>query len=369
MTSSQESSKFDPTCTSSKDVESLAGLFHPHAIEVQDFSYYALILDVRSQAEFDEDHIPDAVRLTTTELPAVTGNGEPRSAELARDGGADASLPPDMATLVAPIKLDQAILVYCGRGGRDSLAVAKLLRWRGRTVDVLPGGWINYRRWVQAGLESLPRLIAFRVVTASLAGEMARFLAGLASAGQQVLDVGAIAGWRVGAFMSTVSTQPSQATFEGRLLQALRQIDPRRPVWVADTDRQLGGVSLPGAFLDALAVAPRVALACPLAERLVRWREDEPMLDGSLDDILRVAATISPSTGPPPGEVDTVPSHPARLLARMLADRDEQWRLRAGRVGVRHPELPALVTPSLAPDRLLGAIEKWLPLAQPSARG
>ncbi len=369
MTSSQESSKFDSTRTSVKDVESLAGLFHPHAIEVQDFSYYALILDVRPQSEFDDDHIPGAVRLATTGLPVVTGDAQPMSAELARDGGAEVALPPDLTTLVAPVKLDQAILVYCGRGGRDSLAVARMLRWRGWTVDVLPGGWSNYRRWVQAGLESLPRLIAFRVVTAPLGGEMARFLAGLASAGQQVLDVGALAEWRVGAVIATASVPPTQSRFESRLLQALRQIDPRRPVWVADADRQLGAVSLPGALMDALAVAPTVALACPLAERLARWREDEPHLDGSFDDILQVAATLTASTGPPLGDGERGQSDAASLLSRMLADRDEQWRLRAGVQRSQQRELPALVTPSLEPDRLLEAIEKWLPSVQASGRG
>ncbi len=369
MTLSQESSKSDATRTSAKDVESLAGLFHPHAIEVQDFSYYALILDVRSQSEFDDDHIPGAVRLAATRLPVVPADGEPMSAELPMDGGADVPLPPDLATLVAPVKLDQAILVYCGRGGRDSLAVAKMLRWRGWTVDVLPGGWINYRRWVQAGLETLPRLIAFRVVTASLGSEIARLLAGLARAGQQVLDLAAIAGWRAGAFIATASVQPTQARFEGRLLQALRQIDPHRPVWVADADRLLGGVSLPGAMMDALSVAPTAALACPLAERLACWRDDEPLLDGSFNDIRQVVATRSPATAPSLCDAERGQSDAASLLAQMLADRDEQWRVRAGLGGDQHPKLPALITPSLEPDRLLEAIEKWLPLAQPSARG
>ena len=45
------------------EIESLAGVFHPHAIEVQDFSHYALVIDVRSRAEYEDDHIPGAVRV------------------------------------------------------------------------------------------------------------------------------------------------------------------------------------------------------------------------------------------------------------------------------------------------------------------
>ena len=69
---------------------------------------------------------------------------------------------------VASVRQDQALLVYCDQGGRVSRPVARALRWRGWTVDVLPGGWINYRRWVLAGLEVLPRLVAFRVIAANL---------------------------------------------------------------------------------------------------------------------------------------------------------------------------------------------------------
>ena len=369
MTSSRESSKFDPTRSSVKHVESLAGLFHPHAIEVQDFTYYALILDVRSAAEFDDDHIPGAVRLKTAGLPIAIGDGASVGAGMAMDAAANGPLPADLAELVAPIKLDQAILVYCGREGRDSLAVARALRWRGWTADVVPGGWINYRRWVQAGLEALPRLIAFRVVTASLGGEMARLLAGLSIAGEQVLDVAAIAGWHARAFTPTTAVQPTQTGFESRLLWALRQIDPRRPVWVADADRHVGRVALPPALMDAFAIAPTVALACPFAERLSRCREDEPLLNGSVQDILQVAAASSPSMVPRAFDAEIGQSDIESLLARLLSVRDEQWRCRSSATAGVRANLPALVTPSLAPDRLLEAIERWLLLVRPQESG
>ena len=35
-----------------------------HAIEVQDFANYELIIDVRSRADFEADHIPGAVQMT-----------------------------------------------------------------------------------------------------------------------------------------------------------------------------------------------------------------------------------------------------------------------------------------------------------------
>lgn len=231
MTSGQESSDRD----ADDEIECLGGVFHPHAIEVQEFSCYARVIDVRARADFDEDHVPGAVWLD----PAAAG---PAPAMLqVQEARPSLDLPPDLAELVSGVTLDQAILVYCGRGGLDSQPVARALRWRGWTVDVLPGGWINYRRWVQAGLEIVPRLVSFRAVSSVPADHVARVLQSLARVGEQVLDLAALAG-------------RSQAGFESGVLEALRRMEARRPVWVGVP--KLGGLVLPGGLRDALVAAP-----------------------------------------------------------------------------------------------------------------
>lgn len=334
MTSNQESSRDNLLRTSSRDVETLAGVFHPHAIEVQDFSYYALIIDARSQAEFDDDHIPGSVSLARTGAVDIDEHAPSSGANSSLSGDSGAPLPDTVEAIVASVKLDQAILVYCGRGGRDSLAIAQALRWRGWTVDVLPGGWNNYRRWVEAGLEALPRLVGFRVVMAPLGSEIARLLAVLARAGEQVLDVEALSEWRMCESAPASLSQPSQAMFESGLLQALRHFDSRRPVWVADVDRDWGCVALPGALIDAVAASPSIALSCPFAERLARWHEDKASLGGGDGD--------------------------ESSMARLLADRDEQWRMRQAFRESQRLLLPPIVTDTLELDSLAVAISEWL---------
>ena len=297
MTSRQDSSKTGSIRPSIVDVESLAGLFHPHAIEVQEFSHYALILDVRSDAEFNDDHIPGAVRVAPEIVRAGVDSDRLTAGVPAGEGAPARRVPPALAALVESVRLDEAILVYCGRGGRDSLPLAKALRWAGWTVDVLPGGYANYRRWVLAGVETLPRCIDVRVVATALGSEAARVLAGLAAAGQQALDVASCARRRPGA-LTRAAGQSTQALFESRLLHALRQFDPRRPVWVANSGRQLGLVSLPGALMDALPHAPTVTLTCPLAERLACWCEDEAVFQQPVDVIVTAVAVASPPPDP-----------------------------------------------------------------------
>ena len=41
----------------------LSSLLHPHQIEVQEFDSYALVIDARPPAEYEEDHLPGAVNL------------------------------------------------------------------------------------------------------------------------------------------------------------------------------------------------------------------------------------------------------------------------------------------------------------------
>ena len=362
MTSGQESSDRARKPNKPPEIESLAGAFHPHAIEVQDFSHYALVIDVRTLQEYEEDHIPGAVQFSpavVSQGPLVTGHADDRARALvAHDSGAEGELPPALAALVARLKLDQAILVYCGRGGLDSLPVARALRWRGWSVDVLPGGWINYRRWVQAGLEVLPRMVSFRVIATSLGCEADRILNALATVGHQVLNVEALMVRRRGSIACRSAQQPSQAWLDSQLLQRLRSVDPRRPVWVGDVDAQVGELRLPGSMADALGSAPTAALEAPFEERVDRWIEDEPAWQASPHTAIDVIAASDPELDVRVLErwKDLAVRSRAGLVASVLADYfDRRHALRlAQTVGVA-----LLLADSLDPERLVTTVRSW----------
>ena len=373
MTSGQESSDRARKPDQPTRVESLAGAFHPHAIEVQDFSHYALVIDVRTREEYDADHIPGAVQFTpavVTQGPSVTGEADDLSRSLmAQDSAVAGELSAQLAHLVGALKLDQAILVYCGRGGLDSLPVARALRWRGWTVDVLPGGWINYRRWVQAGMEVLPRMVTFRVIDTALGCEADRVLAALANVGHQVLNVQALMARRRGSIMLRCTPQPSQAWFESLLVQQLRSFDPRRPVWVGDVDAQVGDLQLAGSIGDALVAAPAAKLEAPLDERIDSWIEDEPAWTSPLAVIDALASSQPPPAGPLVerwkalalgGLVDLIASVLNDYIARCHAARLAQ------RTAKTQPIAP-LVAESLKPDRLAVAVRAWQPITETAA--
>lgn len=230
---------------------------HPHQIEVQEFCSYALVIDARARVAFDEDHLPSAVNLPVDE-----------SARLAEHH------PEALSALIARLSTGDRVLVYCDRGGLDSALWAEPLRAAGWSVDVLPGGWPNYRRWVAAGLEILPRVLSFRVLRAPPFSGVDRVLAALEDDDQQVLDLVALAERNLSPGMSsTAESGVSQSAFESAVLHALRFCDPERDVWVSElvlsaTDT----LSVPVALNQKLCSSASVFVETPLAQRVQCWQ-------------------------------------------------------------------------------------------------
>jgi len=343
-------------------IESLAGVFHPHAIEIQDFPHYRLLIDLRSAAAYENDHIPGAVHLDAGDWSLGGGGDQSDTLSTRPLERSTHELPPALASAVAPVRLDQALLVYDDQGGRVGSEVARALRWRGWSVDVLLGGWINYRRWVLAGLEVLPRLVPFRVIGSALGSETSRVLAALRQLGHQVLDLDGLAGVPRSAFSVPVGDQPAQALFDSRLLQALRDLDPRVPVWVADMGARIGSIALPGALRDALTIAPVCPLQADLAVRVGAWVEDEPLC-GDADALIRAVATRGRTPSPDRlARWHDLASRGDRvaLLSSLLQDHVDVCYQEDRMNFPKRQVLPPLQVDSLAVSALTEAVQRWM---------
>jgi tRNA 2-selenouridine synthase len=277
---------------------SLDSLVHPHQIEVQEFSSYALVIDARSAEAYREDHILGAVSVpvASQRLQVSEADG---AALAARD--VEPAVPYALAAHLGGLSAGESVLVYCDRGGLDSLVWADPLKALGFRVDVLGGGWGNYRRWVDAGLEALPRALTFRRLVAPLAGGMCRVVERLVKLGEQVLDLTALAGQRLLPGLTLPGdTPPSQAAFDSALLHALRNFDPRRPVWTRDGTNGLGGIALPPSLHDALQFAESLWLEVPTTVRAQAWTDRMVAMGVDLAGLLHA---ISASTGSPSNAV------------------------------------------------------------------
>jgi tRNA 2-selenouridine synthase len=270
---------------------SLGALVHPHQIEIQDFNLYALVIDARQPESFSDDHIPGAVNVPVSSAGSVQAPMQPVAPSVAEPGPA---IPYALADHLRRLAPDDLVLVYCDRGGLDSEVWAQPLRAAGLRVDVLGGGWGNYRRWVDAGLAVLPRALRFRHLIAPPVSGLCRVLGVLAKQGQQVLDISELAGQRlVPGLTLRCDSPPSQAAFETQLLERLRRFDPDRPIWVRVGPAPLDGLLLPPALREAIERCEAVRLEVPLAERARAWFERMQAMKTSLAALIEAFGTSS----------------------------------------------------------------------------
>lgn len=275
---------------------SLDSLVHPHQIEVQEFDSYGLVIDARCTEAYQEDHIPGAVNVPVASQRLHVSIAKGRTL-VASD--IEPSIPYALAGHLGGLSAGASVLVYCDRGGLDSLVWADPLKAMGYRVDVLGGGWGNYRRWVDAGLEVLPRALTFRRLVAPPVGGLCPLLHRLAMLGEQVLDPTDLAGQRLIPGLTLAGDQtPSQSAFDSAFLHALRRFDPRRPVWVRDAMDNLGRLALAPSLRDALRRSDSYWLEVPLAVRAQAWLERLRSMGTDIDVLLPAIAesVVPPAT-------------------------------------------------------------------------
>jgi tRNA 2-selenouridine synthase len=253
----------------------------PVDVALAQLGRFDTIVDVRSESEYDEDHIPGAIScpvLTDAERAEVgTMDRQQSSFEAKRRGAAHVSrnIARHLEHSFADKPRTWKPLVYCWRGGNRSGAMTHILNRVGWQAQQLEGGYRAFRRAVLADLERLPAGLSLRVVCGTTGSGKSRLLQHLGAAGVQVLDLEALAHHR-GSVLGSLpaAPQPSQKRFETRIWQALHAFDRERPVFVESESRKVGELRVPDALLMAMRASDCVRLELPLAAR-VRLLRDE----------------------------------------------------------------------------------------------
>ncbi|NCC58642.1 MAG: tRNA 2-selenouridine(34) synthase MnmH [Synergistales bacterium] len=178
-----------------------------------------------------------------------------------------------------------SLLLYCWRGGMRSASVAWLMEKVGIRCFTLENGYKAYRNHLLGFFEHLPHPIN---VLGGLTGSgKTERLQSMASAGEQVIDLEALANHKGSAFGNLGNPpQPATEHFQNLLFRAFSQMDPSRPVWLEDESRNIGKCSLPDGLWENMQQARFYLLDTPLEERVERLMREYGNFD---PDVLETA--------------------------------------------------------------------------------
>lgn len=264
--------------------------------------HFSEILDVRSPAEFAEDHVPGAHNYPVLDdderalIGTLHKQQSPFAAKVRGAAMVSRHIADHIDRAFAARERSWRPLVYCWRGGKRSGALAHVLREIGWQAVTLQGGYRSYRREVVTQLAALPGRFRYRVVCGETGSAKSRILAALAQQGAQVLDLEQLASHRGSVLgQEPDAPQPSQRMFESRIWDTLRRFDTLRPVFVESESKKVGELHVPDALISSMRAAPCVRIAAPLAARVAfllteydHFVRDRAMLEAKLDCLVHL---------------------------------------------------------------------------------
>ena len=268
--------------------------------EESTFRAFDAIIDVRSPAEFAEDHVPDALS-----CPVLDNEERARIGTLYKQVSPFEAKKQGAAVVARNIAfhLENSFgekaktwrpLVYCWRGGKRSGAMAHVLREVGWEARTLEGGYKAYRRYVVDSLAALPARFTFRMIHGVTGSGKSRMLRALQAAGAQVLDLEDLAAHR-GSVLGGLPerAQPSQKWFESLLLKELQNLNSVKPVFVEGESRKIGQLQLPEGLIERMRASECVLLQTGLETRVALLMDeyrhfftDLPALGAQLDCLI-----------------------------------------------------------------------------------
>jgi len=239
-----------------------------HSLFTSQQHAYALI-DVRSEGEFFQGHIPGFFN-----LPLLNDSERHHVGLAYKKFGQEAAieLGHDLVNPNTPHRIElwkRAIqnsphkqgLVCCWRGGLRSKLVAETMSKIGLNAILVQGGYKAMRHELIATLSNPPALFVLSGMTGSGKTDIIRALPGDCR-----VDLEALAEHRGSSFGHFFSVQqPSTATFENRLAMSIR--GKLGPMIVEDESRGIGRVTIPMAFLQRLRASPIIILNAPAEQR------------------------------------------------------------------------------------------------------
>jgi tRNA 2-selenouridine synthase len=323
------------------------------------------IIDVRSPAEYAEDHLPGAINLPVLDNEERARVGtiyKQQSSFLARKLGAALVARNAARHLEGPLSAMEGgwrPLVYCWRGGQRSGSFATILAQVGWRVDLVEGGYKAWRKLVVEALE-VPPAAPVVILDGNTGSAKTELLALLSERGVQTVDLEGLANHRGSLFGHMPGGQPSQKAFEGQVAMALAALDPARPVVVEAESSRIGNLAVPKGLWAAMTTAPRIHIRATLPARAAYLARAYSDLSADAERLSNVIERLRPAHSAETiaewlamAAEDRTEALAADLMARHYDPRYEKHRARYAR-----PKDPEVTADDLTPEVLPGLADR-----------
>jgi tRNA 2-selenouridine synthase len=233
------------------------------------------VLDIRTPAEFQEGHLPEAVSfpLFSDEERVVVGTlYKQQGRDQAVLKGLELAGPKLSKFVLKAAKFAGPLYLYCWRGGMRSNSIAWLLSTAGREVYLLEGGYKAYRGYCRELISSGLKLIMLSGPTGSGKTEILHQLSIL---GHQVLDLEGLANHRGSSFGGIGQPpQPGTEQFTNLIFEKISGFDLSLPIWVEGESQNIGKVFILDELFSQMNSCPTIRIDPPKTQRIERLVRD-----------------------------------------------------------------------------------------------
>lgn len=234
------------------------------------------VVDVRSEGEYAQGHIRDAVNipLLNNQERVVVGTTYKQQGQLEAIKAGFNLVGPRLGEIieetlrVVRYRGSNDTLVHCWRGGMRSANFCRFVEMVGIKTRTLEGGYKSYR---QRAVESFSLPFRFNVIGGCTGSGKSEILRALAAEGEQVIDLELLASHKGSVFGGLLMpSQPTTEQFQNELFETILKLNLSKRIWIEDESVAIGQIFLPEPLWRTMGVSPLVEIEASREVRLQR---------------------------------------------------------------------------------------------------
>lgn len=231
------------------------------------------VVDVRSEGEFAEGHIPGVsnIPILNNEERKAVGTDYKQKGQLEAIKTGFRLVGPrilDIVNEAERIAEKKELLVHCWRGGMRSGNFCHFVGMAKMRTHQLQGGYKAYRHEV---LESFKLPLHLTVIGGSTGSGKSEILRALKEKGEQVIDLEKLASHKGSVFGGLMlPQQPTTEQFQNELFEEILKLDLARRIWIEDESIAVGKIFLPLDLWHTMSTAPLVEMVVTKEDRIKR---------------------------------------------------------------------------------------------------